>query len=203
MGRLHRRIGSYRRTRLHTTPVSLLEQLRRPGDEASWVRFVRLYYPLIYDWARRAGAGHEDAADLVQEVLTVLIRKLPEFEYDPSKTFRGWLHTVTRNAWRRHRRRAPRLLIEAVDLAEIDAEGDPPGRGFEEDEYRRSLVFRALQVMRVDFQPASWRACWENVVEGRPAGEVARELGITVNAVYLAKSRVLRRLHQELDGFLD
>src|SRR5438477_11722002 len=71
----------YRRTRLHTTPVSLLEQLRRPGDQASWVRFVRLYYPLIYDWARRAGAGPEDAADLVQDVLTVLIRKLPEFEY--------------------------------------------------------------------------------------------------------------------------
>jgi RNA polymerase sigma-70 factor (ECF subfamily) len=89
---------------LHTTPVSLLEQLRRPGDQASWVRFVRLYYPLIYDWARRAGAGPEDAADLVQDVLTVLIRKLPEFEYDSSKTFRGWLRTVTLNAWRRQRR---------------------------------------------------------------------------------------------------
>ena len=57
--------------------------------------------------------------------------------------------------------------------------------------------------MKTDFQPATWRACWENVVEGRPAAEVARELGITVNAVYLAKSRVLRRLHQELDGLLD
>jgi RNA polymerase sigma-70 factor, ECF subfamily len=58
-------------------------------------------------------------------------------------------------------------------------------------------------VMKTDFQEATWRACWENVVEGRPADEVACELGITVNAVYLAKSRVLRRLHQELDGFLD
>jgi RNA polymerase sigma-70 factor, ECF subfamily len=188
---------------LHTTSVSLLEQLRQPGDQASWVRFVRLYYPLIYDWARRAGARPEDAADLVQDVLTVLIRKLPEFEYNPSKTFRGWLYTVTLNAWRRQRRRVPRIPIEVTDLGEVSGEDEPPGRGFEEDEYRRSLVFRALQVMKADFQPATWRACWENVVEGRPAAEVARELGITVNAVYLAKSRVLRRLHQELDGFLD
>lgn len=188
---------------MHTTPVSLLEQLRRPGEQASWVRFVRLYYPVIYGWARRAGAGPEDAADLVQEVLTVLIRKMPEFEYDPSKTFRGWLRTVTLNAWRRQRRRAPRLPIEAVDLVEVDDEGDPPGRAFEEAEYRRLLVLRALQVMKTDFQPATWRACWENVVEGRPAGDVARELGITINSVYLAKARVLRRLHQELDGLLD
>ena len=188
---------------MHTTPVSLLEQLRRPGDQAPWIRFVRLYYPLIYHWVRRAGAGPEDAADLVQDVLTVLIRKMPEFEYDSSKTFRGWLRTVTLNAWRRQRRRTPRLPIEAIDLAEVDGEDDPPGRWFEEDEYRRSLAFRALQVMKTDFQPATWRACWENVVEGRTATEVARELGITVNAVYLAKARVLRRLHQELDGLLD
>jgi RNA polymerase sigma-70 factor (ECF subfamily) len=188
---------------LHTTPVSLLEQLRRPGDQASWVRFVRLYYPLIYDWARRAGVAPEDAADLVQDVLTILIRKMPEFEYDPSKTFRGWLRTVTVNAWRRQRRRASLLPIKAIDLAELAGADEPPCRAFEEDEYRRFLTRRALQVMKTDFQEATWRACWENVVEGRPAAEVARELGITVNAVYQAKSRVLRRLHQELDGFLD
>jgi RNA polymerase sigma-70 factor, ECF subfamily len=188
---------------MHTTPVSLLEKLRRPGDQAPWVRFVHLYYPLIYDWARGAGAGPEDAADLVQDVLTVLIRKMPEFDYDSSKTFRGWLRTVTLNAWRRQRRRSPRLPTEAIDLAEVDGEADPPDRAFEEDEYRRFLAFRALQVMKTDFQEATWRACWENVVEGRLAAEVACELGITVNAVYLAKSRVLRRLHQELDGFLD
>ncbi|HEY2156087.1 MAG TPA: sigma-70 family RNA polymerase sigma factor, partial [Isosphaeraceae bacterium] len=154
-----------------------------PGDQASWVRFVRLYYPQIYHWARRAGAGPEDAADLVPDVLTVLIRRMPEFEYDSSKTFRGWLRTVTLNAWRRQRRRAPRLPIGAIDLAEVDGHDDPPGRAFEEDEYRRFLAHRALQVMKTDFQQATWRACWENVVEGRPAAEVARELGITVNAV--------------------
>ncbi|HEY2154472.1 MAG TPA: sigma-70 family RNA polymerase sigma factor, partial [Isosphaeraceae bacterium] len=90
-----------------------------------------------------------------------------------------------------------------VDLVEVDGDGDPPGRAFEEAEYRRRLVLRALQVMKTDFQPATWRACWENVVDGRTAGDVARELGITINSVYLAKARVLRRLHLELDGLLD
>jgi RNA polymerase sigma-70 factor (ECF subfamily) len=188
---------------MHTTPVSLLEQLRQPGSDASWDRFVRLYYPLIYDWARRAGAGPEDARDLVQDVLTILIRRMPEFEYDPSKTFRGWLRTVTLNAWRRQQRRATRLPIEVINLDEFDQSDAPPGLAFEEAEYRRLLVFRALQVMKTDFQPTTWRACWENVVECRPASDVASELGISVNSVYLAKARVLRRLHQELNGLLD
>ncbi|MFO0951669.1 MAG: sigma-70 family RNA polymerase sigma factor [Isosphaeraceae bacterium] len=188
---------------MHTTPVSLLEQLRGPGAHGPWERFVLLYYPLIYDWARRAGASPEDSADLVQDVLTVLIRRMPEFQYDSSRTFRGWLHVVTLNAWRRQKRRERRLPIAEADLGELGAEADPPGHAFEEDEYRRFLARRALQVMKTDFQPATWRACWENVVEGRPAADVARELGITVNAVYLAKSRILRRLHIELDGLLD
>jgi RNA polymerase sigma-70 factor (ECF subfamily) len=188
---------------MNTTPVSLFERLRQPGDQAAWARFVHLYYPLIFHWARRAGAGPEDAADLVQDVLTILIRKMPGFKYDPSKTFRGWLRVVTLNAWRRHRRSAARLPIEGIDLDEVDAESDPAGRAFEEAEYCRQLVLRALHLMKADFQATTWQACWANVVEGRPAAEVACELGITINSVYLAKSRVLRRLHQELDRFLD
>ncbi len=188
---------------MHTTPVSLLEQLRQPGDQISWSRFVQLYCPLIYQWASRAGASPEDAADLVQEVLTILIRKLPEFDYDPSKTFRGWLRTVTINAWRRQRRRHRQPSVQHVDVVEVAVDEDPPALVFEEAEYRSSLVLRAFQVMKTDFQPATWRACWDNVVEGKPAAEIARELGMTVNSVYLAKARVLRRLHQELDGLLD
>ena len=72
-----------------------------------------------------------------------------------------------------------------------------------EEDYRRQLVARALQLMQADFQPATWRACWELVVHGRPAREVAAELGLTPNAVYLAKARVLARLRQELAGLWD
>jgi RNA polymerase sigma-70 factor (ECF subfamily) len=72
-----------------------------------------------------------------------------------------------------------------------------------ETEYRHWLVGRALELMRAEFQPTTWKACWECVVNSRPAADVAAELGISVGAVYMAKSRVLSRLRQELTGLLD
>jgi RNA polymerase sigma-70 factor (ECF subfamily) len=76
-------------------------------------------------------------------------------------------------------------------------------QAFWETEYRQMLAARALEIMRAEFEPATWQACWETVVSGRPAAEVASELGLTTNAVYLARSRVLRRLRCELQGLLD
>jgi RNA polymerase sigma-70 factor (ECF subfamily) len=67
---------------MHTTSATLLERLRQPADQEAWARFVRLYTPLPYYWARRVGLQEQDAADLVQEVFAVLFQKLPEFTYD-------------------------------------------------------------------------------------------------------------------------
>jgi RNA polymerase sigma-70 factor (ECF subfamily) len=86
-------------------------------------------------------------------------------------------------------------------LAELAVPDD--AAEFSEAEYRRHLAQRALELMKVEFPPAMWPACWEHVVHGRPAAEVAAELGIAVGTVYVAKSRVLARLRQELDGLLD
>jgi RNA polymerase sigma-70 factor, ECF subfamily len=86
---------------------------------------------------------------------------------------------------------------------ESQIEEQPEADGLEEREYRLYVMGRALQLMAADFEPATWVACWETVVCGRPAADVAAELGITVNAVYLAKSRVLVRLRRDLDGLLD
>jgi RNA polymerase sigma-70 factor (ECF subfamily) len=184
------------------TPASLLERLWQPGDQAAWARFVELYTPLLYSWARRAGLREADAADLVQDVFTVLVRKLPEFRYDPGRSFRAWLRTVTLNKWRENRRRAvPVSEPGGPPLEEIAAPAD--GDSFEEAEYRRHLVGRALELIRNDFQPATWEAWCAHGVAGRPAAAVARELGLTVKAVYLAKARVLRRLRQELAGLLE
>src|ERR1043166_5847080 len=97
------------------TPLSLLEKLRRDADGAAWDRFVALYSPLLYQWARRIGLESADAADLVQEVFTLLVRKLPDFQYDPDKTFRGWLWTVTLNKWRERQRRQRPETNEQVD----------------------------------------------------------------------------------------
>jgi RNA polymerase sigma-70 factor (ECF subfamily) len=188
---------------MHTTPASLLERLRQPDQPHAWDRFVALYTPLLYHWARRMGLASAEAADLVQEVFTILVQKLPEFRYEPTRRFRGWLWTVTRNKWRelQRKRRVPVTDAAAADLA--DLAGDDHVDAFAETEYRQHIAGRALQLMQAEFQPTTWKACWEQVVAGRPAAEVAQELGITVNAAHLAKSRVLRRLRQELDGLLD
>ena len=91
---------------MHTTSISLLERLRRPGEEEAWARLVELYTPLLYYWANRTGLSETDAADLVQDVFVVLVAKLPEFLYDRGKGFRAWLRTILFNKWRDRLRRA-------------------------------------------------------------------------------------------------
>ena len=184
------------------TPASLLERLRQPAKPGDWERFVALYAPLIFSWGRRAGLQDADAADLVQDVLLTLVHALPTFRYDRHKSFRRWLRTVTLNKWRDRRKKADlKPLPGANGLQDAVSPEDPDA--FWEAEYRRHLVGRALQVMQADFQPATWKACWEYVVEGRPAAAVAAELGLTVGAVCAARFRVLGRLRQELAGLLD
>jgi RNA polymerase sigma-70 factor (ECF subfamily) len=188
---------------MNTTPASLLERLKRPDEPAAWARFVELYTPVLFGWARHLGLQAQDADDLVQEVFTVLVRKLPEFRYDRTQSFRRWLRTMTLNKWRDACRRRAARPGQPNEAALADAAGPDPAGSLEEAEYRQYLVGRALELMQAEFEPVTWTACWRFVVEGRPAAEVARDLGVSVNAVYLAKGRVLRRLRAELEGLLD
>ena len=179
------------------TSASLLKRLAQGDDRAAWSRFVDLYGPLLHTWAVRTGLQPADAADLVQDVLLTVLQQLPSFRYDPSRSFRSWLKTVTLNHWRARRRR-----LEPLDRAEQDepAVADPAA-DFWEKEYRAWLTARALHLMQAHFEPRVWQACWLTAAEGRPATEVATQLGMTVGAVYTARCRVLARLRQELDGF--
>jgi RNA polymerase sigma-70 factor (ECF subfamily) len=181
------------------TPVSLLERLKQPVDQKAWSRFVDLYSPLIYSWARQVGLQDTDAADLVQDVFSLLVPKMADFAYDRQGSFRAWLKTVTLNKWRENGRRVAARPVgqpypEQVATEESDA--------FWEVEYRQHVVTQALQVMQTDFEPKTWKACWALVVEDRPAAQVAEELGVSVGTVYAAKCRVLARLRQELAGLL-
>jgi RNA polymerase sigma-70 factor (ECF subfamily) len=186
---------------MQSTPLSLLERLRRPDDRAAWSQFVRLYTPLLYHWARGTGLSEAHAADLLQDVFTTLLQELPRFEYQPGKSFRAWIRTILLNRWRTlQRQRSPRPVPpEQLDGRPGVADPDLPG----EAEERRELVRRALTLIEGDFAPATWRAFREYVLADRPAEDVARELGLTVNAVYLARARVLRRLREQLTGLVD
>ncbi len=199
-GRCHRRLALMYTT--VTTPFSLLQRLRQPAPQDAWKRFVDLYTPLLCYWARRLGLKDQDAADLVQEVFAVLVVKLPEFTYDPSKSFRSWLRTVTHNKWREKHRRASLSVGAFADGQDEPAVPDP-AEAFWEGEYQQHLTTRALELMQADFKPATWKACWEVVANDRPAAEVAAELGLTVGAVHAARFRVLARLRQELQGLVD
>jgi RNA polymerase sigma-70 factor (ECF subfamily) len=187
---------------MHTTPPSLLERVRKPDDHQAWARFVDLYTPLIYFWACRMGMTAQDAGDFVQDVFTTLVEKMPGFVYDPGKSFRGWLRTLVVNKWRDKRRRLAHVPPHAGDAALEDVAG-PEAEQFWDVEYRRHLADHALQLIQSEFQATTWKACWEVVVAGRPPAEVAEELGISLTAVYSAKSHVLRRLRQEMAGMLD
>jgi RNA polymerase sigma-70 factor (ECF subfamily) len=187
---------------MHTTPVTLLERLRQPAADEAWARFVRLYTPLLLHWADRLGLQRSDAADLVQDVMAVLVRKLPEFQYDRDRSFRAWLRTVLLNKWREQRRR-PTLPRAGATEPDVDQLAGPDnGDAFSEAEYRRYLVGRAYQLIQIEFQPPAWKAFWETVVAGKSAAEVGRAMGLSVGAVRVAKSRVLHRLREELEGLL-
>src|SRR4051794_1091470 len=97
---------------MNSTPPSLLERVRSSTDQEAWNWFVRLYTPLLYRWVRRLGLQGQDADDLIQDVFTLLIRKLPEFRYDPRKRFRNWLYTVTVNRLHERRRGQPQSVVQ-------------------------------------------------------------------------------------------
>lgn len=185
------------------TSLSLLDRLRRPGRSDAWDRFARLYAPLLIRWAEFQGLRGADAEDLTQTVLVKLLRLLPAYRRAEGQTFRGWLFAVCRNECRDFRsRQATRPLPAAAGLSDVAA-GSSTADDPDEAEYRRRLVRRALDLARPDFAPATWTAFVRHVLDGRPAPEVARELGLTANAVYLARHRVLTRVREDLAGLLD
>lgn len=188
---------------MHSTSITLLERLRGPEHREAWGRFVDLYTPLLFHWARLCGLQAEDAADLVQDVFVTLLENLPNFTYDPQKSFRAWLRTVTLNHWRNRLRAAGTRRLPDDNGAVAEVTMPDPAVALADEEYRSYLVGQALKLMQADFAPATWRAVWAHAVEGRPAAAVAAELGLSVAAVYCAKFRVLSRLREELNGLLD
>ena len=185
------------------TPSSLLDRLRQPFEPEAWARFVTLYTPLIYSWGRRVGLSEQDAGDLVQDVFVILLQVLPTFTYDRKQSFRKWLRTVTINRWRKDRKRPEHRMVQGHEGQLEAVATDDNVEASWEAEYRQHLVSQALQMMRIDFEEKTWKACWEMTAAGRSAAEVAAELGLTVGAVYAAKFRVLNRLRRELHGLLD
>lgn len=191
------------------TSVSLLDRLRHSPEPALWQRLVDLYNPLIRGWLRRQALREQDADDLVQEVLAVVVRKLPQFERQPQTgAFRSWLRKITVNCLRDHwrsRRSQPLATGDSNFLAVLDQleDSDSHLSRMWDQEHDRHVTQRLLETIRPRFEPHTFRAFQRVALEGAAPDQVAAELGLTVNAVFIAKSRVLNQLRREGAGLID
>src|SRR5262249_6017317 len=147
-------------------------------------------------WARRLAAQPTDAADLVQDVLTTLVRHLPNFRYHPAQSFRAWLRSILVNRSRTSRRRPPPLPL-TTDPITPRTKGVDQVDELEEIHYRHHLLRQTLHALQPEFSSTIWKAFEEHVLAGRSADEVASQLKIAPGTVYVAKSRVFKRLRQE------
>lgn len=187
---------------MHSTSESLLLQLRGSKNEQAWQTFVELYTPLLFYWARRTGLKTNDAADLVQDVLTLVFQKLPSFEYDKSRSFRSWLRTVTINRYRETLRKKS-IGAKPATASVLAQHMDPSAAESTWDlNYQHSLLHEAMELLSDEFEPITWKALHSYVFEAKPASDAAAENGLSVWTVYAAKSRFMKRLRETVEGLL-
>jgi RNA polymerase sigma-70 factor (ECF subfamily) len=194
---------------MHDTSFSLLERISRDSDPQSWRRLLELYSPLLQSWLRRYEVQPSDADDLVQEVLLVVVRELPDFRHSGRPgAFRSWLRNILanrlQNYWRTRKNRPlaiggshPRQRID-----DLQDDASHVSRMFD-SEHDRHVIGRLLEQSKRRFEGATWQAFERLMIDGVDAQAVAAELGLTPNAVYIAKSRVLAVLRLEAAGLVD
>lgn len=187
------------------TQPSLLVRIRDVSDDQAWREFVEIYTPMIYRFLRKRGLQDADAGDLTQEVLRAVAGSIERLDYDPHRgTFRGWLLTITRNKL---------YDFLAAQSGQPRGSGDtgmqqilqavPDHNGADLLDWDHAYALRVFQYtaerIRSDFHETTWQAFWETCVDGREIRDVALSLQISVGAVYIARSRVLGRLKQEVE----
>lgn len=181
----------------------------RASDQVAWQRLVHLYSPLLYGWCRRWGLQEADAADVGQDVFKAVAQGLAAFQ--PNReigSFRGWLRTITHSKvvdfLRARQKGVPAVggsdahkQLQQLSLEDIN----PDDAALSEE--LQILYQRALEMIQSEFNEVHWQAFRRTTVDQQPAADVARELGITRDVVYNARSRILRRLREEFADVID
>lgn len=187
------------------TRPSLLLRIRDEQDGAAWSQFVDIYAPLIYGFARKRGLQDADSADVAQDVLQGVSAAIKQFCYDPSLgSFRGWLFAVTRNKLQKKLGALKKLNVgvggtDAVEIVKNHADPTASMDAIWEKDYERRLFDWAAEQVQRNISESTWKAFALTAIEGKKARDVAKELEMTVAAVYLAKSRVTSRLRDLIE----
>jgi RNA polymerase sigma-70 factor (ECF subfamily) len=184
------------------TRESLLLRLRDARDRDAWAQFVQVYAPLIYGFARNRGLQDADAADLMQEVLSSVAGAVGRLDYDPSRgSFRSWLYTITRNKLNTFLDRQRRHVRGTGDTGaheRLEAEASREEVSLWDREYERRLFEWAAERVRGVSSESGWQAFWQTAVEGKRPRDVAEALGMSIGAVYVAKSRTLAQIREQI-----
>jgi len=181
-----------------TTHATLLARLSDVQDDHAWREFAERYGELIRAFARQRGLQPSDCDDILQDVLTSLSKSMHQFEYDRSRgAFRSYLKTVTLHAiFARFRQKRGEVALEDVKTAAEAAAADRDVESQWDSQWRQYHLRQAMHTIRAEFNEADCAAFEQYAVQGRSAKLTADALGLTIDQVYQAKSRVLRRLSQ-------
>jgi RNA polymerase sigma-70 factor (ECF subfamily) len=190
------------------TSVSLLERFARQPTNGDWQRLNDLYRPLLRAWMVRAGVPASDVDDLVQDVLLVVFREVAGFEWRGRGAFRAWLRTILAHRVRdyfRGQKYRPTATGDSDFLRRLDEleSADSALSRLWDTEHDKHVAASLMRRVQGDFAPVTWQAFRRHVLEGEPAARVAEELGLALNSVLMAKSRVLKRLRQEAVGLVE
>ncbi|MEM6689246.1 MAG: sigma-70 family RNA polymerase sigma factor [Planctomycetota bacterium] len=187
-----------------TTRLSLLIRLHDSGDTDAWEQFVEIYSPLVFHFARNCDLQESDAADLVQEVMSEVSKCISRFEYNPEiGKFRSWLYKIAkRKVWRlgEKRRKQPQGAGDSATLRFLENQPDSQDdfQQLWDSEYERHLLDWAARKIRSKFNESTWKAFWMTSVEDMTPQSVAKALNISVGSVYVARSRVAKRLAEKI-----
>ena len=175
------------------TPPSLLIRLRDPQDRNAWQTFTDVYSPLVYNFCRMRKLQPSDAADVTQEVLLRIAKAIPRFEYDRKQgMFRDWVARIVNNEVHRH-------FKNNNSLTSLASDWDAPDAQEQWNEHFENHIFHtAIERCRSNFAPETWVLFDQSWLKKRPVKEVAMENEVDVANVYVARSRILKRLRYEV-----
>lgn len=188
---------------MDTTRASLLLRLRDRADAEAWTVFDRIYRPMLTRYALHMGLGRDDAEDVVQQSLTAVANHIGSFDYDPDKgRFKGWLRTLVQNKVRNALRIRKPAAAESGALRALPDEEQSPSEAFERL-WMQEHLWHCLNEIRTEVEEPTYRAFEAYVLNQRPAEDVARELGFTVNHVYTIKWRLTEKVAAKMKDLVD